>query len=502
MYEFMLALSVVVLLGVCVWYARHPAASIFHPLTFYLMFHALVFVVRPIFAWVYDFHALYDAIQFQPTMAQKITVLICTNLGLVVFSAVTLAVANEPIRFKQSLAQNQERDILLKPFLIAAIPIAALGMWALSSALQFKVNGNMDDIRVIDQRTGAGHLVGVSGYFISLPLMLGPLVAIIAFLGRFRLPAMLPFLAFALLKLGTGGRGPVVAAAVMIMLFYLYDRRRNWPGLPILATALFSWSIFSAIGADRGAGIREAIGMQEESTVRLRTQAEGKPLENMDLANMEFFEFLVWAIPQRTGTYDYFIHQLQIFTEPIPRALWPGKPVGPPIPMFNLYRYGVPLGATTSVPGAGWHGLGYVGVVIWSAFFAMLYAVPYRMFARSNAGTLATAAYMILVATSIVAYRDGGPMTILKALQFYFIPVIALWLTQKYLDYYRGGASVAPGGGARFAGESGLTAKQRRQAAMRNSDGMVGAVDAAPSAPSPLSGTPRDRRLARIKASF
>jgi len=230
-----------------------------------------------------------------------------------------------------------------------------------------------------------------------------------------------------------------------------------------------------------------------------RDSSGEKPLETMDLANLEFFEFLVWAIPQRTGTYDYFIHQLQVFTEPIPRALWAGKPVGPPIRMFNLYRYGVPLGATTSVPGAGWHGFGYVGVVIWSAFFALIYAVPYRMFARSSAGPLATAAYMVLVATSIVAYRDGGPMTILKALQFYFVPVLALWLVQTYLRLY--GRDAAVGSGSSFANALGLTAKQRRQATVNNGGTMIGAVDAAPVPPPPLTDTPRNRRRARINAS-
>jgi hypothetical protein len=55
MYIALLILSVVLFTGVCLYYVGQPAASIFHPATFYLAYHGLVFVIRPIFAWLYAY---------------------------------------------------------------------------------------------------------------------------------------------------------------------------------------------------------------------------------------------------------------------------------------------------------------------------------------------------------------------------------------------------------------------------------------------------------------
>ncbi|WP_347301892.1 O-antigen polymerase [Croceibacterium sp. TMG7-5b_MA50] len=490
MYEFMLAISVVLFLGIAVYYVRHRAASMFHPVTFYLMFHGLIFVVRPLFAWAYNFHVMYDVIGFQPDLWHKTTVLICTNLALVVFTFVGLHIGGDAPPFRQSVEEREHRADLLRGFWPWAAVIAALGLWAVITGLQFMSSGDLSQIREIDSRTGAGRLVGVSGYFLSLPLMLASLVAIIVYLGRFRAWTFAIFGIYALLKLGTGGRGQVVAAAVMIALFYLFDRRQKWPGMTIVLAALAGFFLFGQIGADRGAGIRTLIGLENTRQVQLRAHVEEKPLETMDLANMEFFEYLVWAVPERTGTHEYFVHNLQILTEPIPRALWPGKPVGPPIRMYDLYRYAQPLGATNSMPGTGWVAMGFAGVVIWSAFFAFLYCGAYRLFARSRAGNLAVVSYVVFVSTSVVVFRDGELMSILKGLQFYFVPVLALLGVAIYLGRQAG---TYPQGAGALAGIAVDARTRRRRLAERNT--LPSAGEPTSSAPDPNS--PRARRLAR-----
>ncbi|WP_152608722.1 O-antigen polymerase [Croceibacterium mercuriale] len=502
MYEFMLVTSVVIFFWISGTYAMHPAASVLHPQTFYLLFHGVVFVVRPIFAWYYNFNGLYAAIQFDPTPWQKTTVLICTNIALVVFSGVCMAIARDPIRYGQSSAELAKRGPLLRNFWIFALIIGALGMWAVFSGLQFKSTGNIDDIRKVDARTGATYLTGASGYFISLPFMLSSLTAIIVYLGRHRWWSYLPFAIFALLKLGTGGRGGVVAAAVMIIMLYLFDKRRRWPGVGLLLAVAAGWMIFDQVGTDRGAGIREALGYQSGDRAYIRERSQELPLESMDLANMEFFEYLVWAIPQRTGSYDYFVSNLQLFTEPIPRALWPEKPVGAPIKMYELYRYAIPLGATASVPGVGWASAGYVGVVIWSAFFAFIYGGVYRWFVRSEGSNVAVLAYIVFVSTSVVGFRDGGLMTILKQLQFFFVPIGALWivshlLNKRHLDF----RSFKDVSGLRSKVRPLRTGKERRLAAM--SQAQVGSSDRPPTSAAFAASrdTPKDRRIARMQLS-
>ena len=71
MYVSLLALSVLVYAAAIAVYLRHPGASVFHPATFYLLFHGVVFVVRPLFAWYYQFDNLYQSIGFTPSPWNK-----------------------------------------------------------------------------------------------------------------------------------------------------------------------------------------------------------------------------------------------------------------------------------------------------------------------------------------------------------------------------------------------------------------------------------------------
>ena len=59
MYVTMLLVSVLVFAMACAIYWRQPGASVFHPATFYLLFHGLVFVLRPIVGWYYGYDNVY-----------------------------------------------------------------------------------------------------------------------------------------------------------------------------------------------------------------------------------------------------------------------------------------------------------------------------------------------------------------------------------------------------------------------------------------------------------
>lgn len=509
MYETLLIVSVVIFAGTCVAYARHPAASAFHPATFYLLFHGFVFVVRPIIVWFYGYTAIYEEVGFFPTEWEKTQVLICTNLALVVFMAVVLAIGREPVRFRQDRADEENRRLLLRRFWFIAPPLALLGLSA--TLYMWEVRAQGLSLSQFDTRTGAMALNQVNGYYISAVGLLTTLAAMIVYLGRFRLWTLIPFLAFAVLGFGSGARGYVVASALMLAVLYLFERRRRWPNwvLPLAAIPLLLG--FTAVRDDRGGAIRESFGV-ENRQFRQQWQDEATVMEGMDFANMEFFEFLVWSIPKRTGSYDYFLNNLQLLTEPIPRALWPGKPVGPPIKLFELYRYSTPLGLTNSMPGMGWFNFGYAGVVIWSALFAAIYGYGYRAFAAGQQGTIAVLAYAVFLSTSLVAFRDGSLLTILKQLLFYFLPVGILWLAARATgvwpaaalrerDAGAGGAGgTAPGGGDPLP----LSARARRRLAASAAEAppaVVPLLDPALATGAPASlarMSPRQRRQARI----
>ena len=142
---------------------------------------------------------------------------------------------------------------------------------------------------------------------------------------------------------------------------------------------------------------------------------------------MEFFEYLVETVPRKTGTYGYFVDNLQAFTEPVPRVLWKNKPIGAPIKMFDLFDYGRPIGVTYSLPGYGWMQLGYAGVVLWCGLWGYCLGAIYSWFVRSRQGNFHVAFYFAFLPIFIIAFRDGGLVTILRTGVFYLTPVL-VWM--------------------------------------------------------------------------
>lgn len=428
MYEMTLILSVAVFAWVVSIYAKHPAASVFHPGTFYLAFHGLLFVIRPIFGYIYDYQAIYRAIGFQPSLEDKVTVMMGASLGLVVFMAVALHVAKEPLRFKQGLADNLHRRALATPFWLPFFALGSLGLAALAFSWNLKTAGI--SVNVTNMETGVATMEATSGYFYQAVGLLVPLVALLVWFNRYKTWTLAVFAAYVLVKGGTGGRGDFINASVMLSLFYLYDSKAYWPKAKVLAFGIAMVVFFNFVVADRGKAIR-SVFEEEQAAEYYYDTATLQPLEHMDLGNMEFFEFIVYAVPQRTGSYDYFLNNLQLFTEPIPRQLWEGKPQGPPIRLFQLYDHGTPIGMTFSVPGAGWYSLGYVGIVIWCGLFALFYATLYKRFAEGEQNNLQVATYVIMLTTTILAFRDGSAVTIAKQVLSYLLPVLVLSFMAK-----------------------------------------------------------------------
>lgn len=428
LYDIVLAGSTVAFLMLVALYLRTASASVFNPATVYLAFHGLVFVVRPIFARIYEFRSIYTSIGFSPSLETKIQTILAANLGLFVFVGLCIVLC-PPLVFRQEGASGEQRERMMTRFLPVFAVLSGLCLWALVWLWLFRETG--DSLNEMDLRTGGQGLVGVSGYFISLTGFMVPLGAIFAYLNRFRWWSLMPFLVFGVLRLGIGGRGEFVAAAFVLGLLYLFERRRLWPGGWLVAALVPVYLAFSFVVADRGASLREAVSGREQATIVYYDERDLAPLEHMDFGNLEFFEYVVHVVPERSGTYDYFAHNLQLLTEPIPRGLWKDKPQGPPIRPVELYRYGKPIGMTMSVPGVGWYSLGYAGVLIWAALFAMLYSAAYRAFAASGQSALPTLAYALFLGTSIVAFRDGLLMTIGKQFLFFSIPVLALWTTER-----------------------------------------------------------------------
>jgi len=433
-YDLLIAVSVLVFGVVVTLYLRSRNASFANPMTTYLAFHGLVFVFRPIMSRIFDYQALYRGYEFQPTWDDRMTVLLATNLGLVTFFAVSQYVTRN-VSFSHPAAASYRgrggpggdwtawpRERFIKPFLIVAALLTPIALYSTFTTWSQRTGSVTSMVR--DAATGVAVNTTGNGYIDSAQLLLVPLVVIFAWLFRFRWFTLIPLIAFVVIRGGTGGRGPIIVTAFAMASIYLIERVRKWPEWRSSLLLIGAGVLFSFVLVDRGYAIRSIFVEQENALDRQRYATA--PFETMDFGNLEFFEYLVYTIPGRTGTFDWFASNLIIFTEPIPRVLWPDKPVGSPVQFFSLFDYGTPIGMTMSVPGAGWMALGFLGVVIQCAIFALLYGMIYRWTIRNRERGIPLLAGVLLIAATVVTYRDGVLVSILKLSLFYLLPLIMM----------------------------------------------------------------------------
>ena len=430
MYDLLLLASFLTFLVTSAFYLRHPSACIMHPATFYLAFHGLVFVFRPILARVYDFGFVYRLYDFQPSMSDKITVILATNLAMIVFVAASLYVAPrlpvalEPDRF------DAARASMKRPVLAVCALLAPFAIWSQLGNWQRQADNYGSMIR--DLSTGAAINTDAIGWFTDAALILAPITVLLIWLAKFRWWSWGLFLAFVVLQGGGGTRGPIIYTAVAIGILALLEYRRRWVDWRAAGLAVLAILTFNQIVTDRGASLRGLAGQAGEADYA--TNFELSPLEGMDFANLEYFEYIVYAVPQRTGTYDYFASNLQIFTEPVPRVFWKDKPVGSPVQYFSLWDYGTPIGMTASLPGQGWMALGYLGVAIQALFFALLYSVALGFLLGSRATPSRQILYALIIATAINVFRDGTIVTFARQAPFYIGPFLIVLMLKRILS--------------------------------------------------------------------
>lgn len=426
MYEIALIFSVASFLWIGFAYVRSPLFSVFHPLTFYLAFHGIVFVFRPVVVYLMDYRLIYQVYQFTPSMSDRVSALVATNIGMLVFVTACWWFGNAPMQFKTDRVALGEREMLKPTFWWMVVLLTPIGVYSLYEVWSTAVDtGGAYSNMIRDYRTGRAYNEGTSGYLVEAQLMLAGIAAILAWLLRFRLIALVPIALFAIYRAGLGGRGPFITALITVGLFYLYDRKRKNLPIWVLAIAPILLVVFTAVGDDRGASIRRALSDDQSSEV-FGPKREERFMEGMDFANLEFMEYLVYVVPQRSGTYGYFNGVAQLFTEPVPRSIWPEKPIGAPFERINMFDYGLPLGMTRSLPGEGWFSLGWLGVIIWCGFWGWALGVIYRRFAEGEQSAFQVAAYLVFLPVLIVAFRDGQIVTVFRQCLFYLAPVV-LW---------------------------------------------------------------------------
>jgi len=401
-------------------------ATIYHPLTIYLLFHFMVFVARPLLVQYLGIDGVWHYIGFNPSEQQLLRALAVSSFALVVISASTLAFGWFRTGFQASAPKpfSSEQVTALVVVTLILLPLIGYSIRSLSS-------GGM----VMERRGDIYVNAGATGYTLDAQLMAGPLICAWLAVKRFRGIALLPVIAYLAYRANYGGgRWTFVLLILALALVYAWQKRIKWLPLWAVLCAFPLFLLFDAIGNNR-AFVQQALS-GESRTQSADDGLRGKDkwrarLDTPDFANFDFLTFVVSVVPEQTGTYTYGSQYLQLFTEPIPRKLWPGKPVGAPVRSFNLNRYGNFFGMTVSMAGDGWNSGGWVGIAITMTLVGVLLGKAHRLFWRHCESNMVSLFYLIAMAMLPQWFRDGS-ISIAKLLFWNWIPFL-LWVAVIWL---------------------------------------------------------------------
>src|SRR5262249_51407645 len=152
---------------------------------------------------------------------------------------------------------------------------------------------------------------------------------------------------------------------LMTTMAYCWSFRKKWLPFWSIAAALPILVLFNLLGHNRDILKAFLVGEEVrvvESTVGLSKEGHlRRQLDTQDYSNFDYLSYVVFVVPEKTGGHTYGAQYLQLFTEPIPRILWKGKPIGSPVKMINIGAYGNFVGLTVSLPGDGWISGGWIG---------------------------------------------------------------------------------------------------------------------------------------------
>jgi hypothetical protein len=416
-------------------------ASVFHPFSIYLAFHGLVFVVRPILEHVLGFERTFFWMMFYPTEDQVQTTLILTSAALVAFAFSCWILVPAQPRLDRQLPKGFTAAewwafggvvLLMSPLMLyslyASIGSATPGDDAGGALIQ------MDR----DPNSGIAIYTNTTGYIAEAEKSIGAICLMLLWGARFRPWSFIPLALYIAERSYIGwSRWTIVLTLMMVGLIYLVHRRRKWIPVSLLVVALPAFLLFQQLGQNRDAFKQIVLGTaaQDEAPADSRSWIERQ--DGPDFANFDFLTYLMDVVPEKTGTYTYFTQNLQLFTEPIPRILWPNKPIGEPIKFFELNDYGNFEGLTWSLVGDGWISGGWLGVIITMTFVGYVLARLHRWFWRGEGTHFKILAYCIILPLTVLTYRDGV-ISIARFLLFTMAPVV-LWhiVVQAHLSLER-----------------------------------------------------------------
>jgi hypothetical protein len=414
-------------------------ASIFHPLGMYLAFHGLVFILRPIFVHCFGFHSTWDYMGFEPDPNQFVRTLVVSSVGLAALATTCLVVGRADPVFPKGPAP------VLTPEQSAAVTIITVILLPL---MAYSIHAAAGDTGGQSAANGIYILTKTTGYLTDAQFMMAPLLCLWLLKTRFHWLNLVPILAYIAYRVWCGwARWTFLLFFVTLVLQYCWYHRLRWLQAWILAAALPMLALFNILGHNRGVlqtYLKEGTITLNTSDLAAGMSAEEKhrqQLDTQDFANFDYLAAVVAVVPDRSGAFTYGTQYLQLFTEPIPRILWRGKPVGAPISFFGMNQFVNFTGLTISLVGDGWISGGWIGMILTMALAGVVLGLAHRSFWANSRRPMPSMLYLTFLSVSPNWFRDGG-ISVFKFLMFTWLPFLMVPVVVWILSgrFVRGGS--------------------------------------------------------------
>ena len=400
-------------------------ASLFHPLTVYLAFHGLVFVLRPILVNGFGFDTNWNYMVFKPTAGHFVETLAVSSVALLSFFVACLAAGWTRVSFAgpaPRLTALEQRALIATILLL--LPVAAYSIYSTRNGIAGeRVNG----IYI---------MTGSTGYLNEAQHFVMPLLCAMLVLTRFHWANLFPVLLYISYRVWFGwSRWTILLFLLMVVLTYCWYSRKKWLPWWSVAIAVPALILFNVLGHNRDFLKQILVGQQvqvvQEDPGMTPEEKIKAQIDTQDYANFDYLSYIVSIVPDRTGRYTYGLQYLQLFTEPIPRLLWKGKPIGAPVRTIDINAYGNFTGLTVSLCGDAWMSGGWAGLVIMLSLVGIVLGRLHRWFWRHADRNLGALGYIITLAMVPQWYRDGG-ISIAKFLLFTLLPIL-VWKGMKWI---------------------------------------------------------------------
>lgn len=424
----------------CIFMIMRGQFTIFHPSSVYLLFHMIVFCIRPTFVKYADFDFVWNYMGLTPTDELLRLTLWVSSIAMILF-IISFSLATNAKGATDMPEGFRVTPEMRRAFIYTAIIFVPIGFYSIFGA---EMKG---------ERVGGVYIMtGTSGYLNEAQQVLIPISILSIVLFKWKWWSFLPFLAFVYFRATQGwARWTIVLPFLAIVMFYCWNNRRNFPPIGWLIPVPFLFLLFNQLSHSRmyfkhlmsESSYGETI-IQEVDSVTDKQFAFRNQWDTLDFANYDYLAYILDKVPRETHTYTYGVQHLQLFTEPIPRKLWKNKPIGAPIQFFDLNDYGDFNGLTVSIVGDGWMTGGWTGVIINMCLGGFGLGCFYNWFIRNQHNIFKVTIFIISNSVLLQMFRDGGIVSMSKFMLFTQMPIFCWWFFHHWLvkssdqDVYEG----------------------------------------------------------------